>query len=79
MDRVRRVNPERTAAIAILAATMLAAGCASQGDIDGTNVRHEYCPRNMTMQCFKRTAEPRRCTCVTKAELEELLEDVIGI
>ena len=78
MDWVRRVNPARTAAIAILAAAMLAAGCASPGDVDDTNVRHEYFPRNMTLQCFKRTAEPKRCACVTKAELEELLEDVIG-
>ncbi len=78
MNKVRRVNPGRTAAIAILAAAMLAAGCASHGDVDDTNVRREYCPRNMTLQCFKRTAEPKRCTCVTPLEIEELLEDVIG-
>jgi hypothetical protein len=78
MDKVRRVNTGRTAAIAILAAAMLAAGCASQGDVDYPNVRRDYCPRNMTLQCFKRTAEPKRCTCVTPLELEELLEDVIG-
>ncbi len=78
MDRVRRVNPGRTTAIAILATAMLAAGCASQGDVDDTNVRREYCPRNMTLQCVKRVAPPKRCTCVTPGEFEELLEDVIG-
>jgi hypothetical protein len=78
MVRVKLVNPGRTAAILILAAGMLAAGCASQGDVDDTNIRPNYCPRNMTLQCFKRTAEPERCTCVTAADIEVLIEGVIG-
>ena len=78
MDKVRRVNLGSTVAIAILAIAMLEAGCTSQSDVDDTNVRREYCPRDMTMRCFERMGQPKSCTCVTREELEKLLDDLSG-
>ena len=74
MDSVRRTTLRNTAEIAILAAALLATGCASQPDFDETNNQNVTCPGNKALRCFKRTAEPEECSCVTTQDLERLLE-----
>lgn len=74
MDKVRPIKPGRSAVIAVLAAALLTVGCASQGGGDEFDVRPISCPKNMTMRCFKRTAEPEQCSCVSRQKIEDLLE-----
>ena len=78
MDGLMRVKPGRTAAIAVLVTAMLAAGCALEGDVDNSDARNQQCPRNMTIQCTRRSAEPERCLCVRPGAAERVIDDAIG-
>ena len=78
MNNVRLVNPGSTAAIAISAATLLAAGCASQHDVDNTTGQQNYCPKNMALECFESPTRETKCSCVTPQELERTVEQVLG-
>ena len=50
----------------VLAAALLAVGCASEGGVDERGVQRISCPGNTTLRCFKRTAEPEQCSCVSR-------------
>jgi len=78
MHKARHIEPASAAAIAILAISMLAVGCASQGDVEGTAERPQPCPRNMTLECFESQTRPTRCSCVSAQELEQTMERVLG-
>ena len=49
------------------------AGCASNQESEGGEVQRR-CPDNMTLRCFKRTAETEECTCVEQGKIERLFE-----
>ena len=48
-------------------------GCASNEESEGGEVQRR-CPNNMTLRCFKRTAETEECTCVEQGKIERLFE-----
>lgn len=74
MANVKCIKPGIWAVFAVLAAALLTVGCASQGDGDEVDVQPIRCPKNMTMRCFKRTAETEECSCVSRQKIENLLE-----
>lgn len=74
MIKVRHMKRGNSAVIAVMAAALLTVGCASQGGVDDFDVQPISCPKNMTMRCFKRTAEPEQCSCVSRQKIENLLE-----
>jgi len=78
MNNVRLVNPGRAATLAIAAATLLAAGCASQHDGDYTAGQQNYCPNNMALECFESPTRETQCSCVTPQQLERTVEQVLG-
>ncbi len=65
-------------AIIISTLAIVAAGCTSQMESDEYSMARPSCPRNMILQCFKRTAQPAVCRCVTQGDLEETIESIIG-
>lgn len=65
-------------AIIISTLAIVAAGCASQMESDEYSMARPSCPRDMTLQCFKRTAQPAKCSCVSRDEIEETIESIIG-
>jgi len=78
MKNAKLANPGRTAAIVLSAATLLAVGCASQGDVANSAEPPQPCPRNMTLECFDRPTRPKQCSCITAQELEQTMEQVLG-
>ncbi len=78
MNRPGLVIAGKATAIAISAVALLAAGCASQGDVENSAERPQPCPSNMALECFESPTRPTQCSCVSSQELEQMMEQVLG-
>jgi hypothetical protein len=65
------------AAVMISALVVVASGCASQTESYEDSTAGPQCPRNMTMKCYERTAQPAECSCVTQGNIEETFERIM--
>jgi hypothetical protein len=68
----------------VLVALLIAGGCSSMGNRedaesveDPMKVAEQQCRPGMKLECYERTGQPTRCTCITAEELERVLTDFI--
>lgn len=75
-----RVIDLKTQLTAVMLFTLLvvAAGCASQSYSGEELSAGSPCPRNTTLKCHKRSAQPEECSCVNQGNIEETIENIIG-
>ena len=61
----------------MLVFSALTGACGSTDFVpDDTRTLQSYCPRSMKVECFERMGQPKRCRCVTDAEMERTIEDL---
>ena len=68
----------RTIAAAIMLATVIMTGCASEPSYDDDTYAQPTCPRDYTMRCIKRSAEKEKCSCVPRGDVEQMIEALIN-
>lgn len=62
---------------ALTVIALVVSACASQMDPD-PNTNRPSCPRDLILQCYKRTAQPAECRCVSQDEIKRTVETIIG-
>jgi hypothetical protein len=65
------------AAILLTTIAIVVSACASQMDPD-PDINRPVCPRNLILKCYKRTAQPAECRCVSQDDVERTFEKIIG-
>lgn len=72
-----QARPVLMAALLIKLAITVSA-CAPQDPYRADANDGHDCPPNMKMECYKRTAQPAECRCVTQDRVEKTFEMIIG-
>jgi hypothetical protein len=83
-EKLKLNNHQHAIIVVLLAAFAVSGGCASLGNPDDAEsiddpmkVAEKQCRPGMKLECYERSGQPTRCTCITTEELEKVLTDFI--